>query len=305
MNSDYLTSILSQFYHFVAFSCKKPLSEFDTASLIMSIDVDVGSPEVAEKNGGRNDRKVNDFLTERTVGRIDEQVVPLLLQAFDELELPVTFALRGQLTEVENSIISLILESSTRHEIAAHGYSHEVFTALSEFEAERELSMISTGMKKLSIAPKSFVFPKNEVSHLQLLEKYGYLSFRGPGGFLRDGMYVKKCGSLFDVHPSIFLQFYDLNSYKAIIDLAVRYKRPLHMWFHPWDLGYYPEIAAKRITKVLIPTIKHAQEKKKHGVLKFETMRSIAEECKRTELSAARIKERVGALTFETMLSTT
>ena len=130
-------------------------------------------------------------------------------KAFNEFEFPATFALRGQLTEVENSIINPILESSTQHEIAAHGYSHKVFTALSELEAENELRMISAGMKKFGITPKSFVFPKNEVSHLQLLERFGYLSFRGRGNFFRDGMYVRKCGNLFDVHPSLFLEFHE------------------------------------------------------------------------------------------------
>ncbi len=83
-----------------------------------------------------------------------------------------------------------------------------VFTALSELEAERELRMISAGMKKFGITPKSFVFPKNQVSHLQLLERYGYLSFRARGNFFRDGMYIRKYGNLFDVHPSLFSEFY-------------------------------------------------------------------------------------------------
>jgi peptidoglycan/xylan/chitin deacetylase (PgdA/CDA1 family) len=254
--------------------------EFDTASLIVSIDVDVGSEEVGEKNGGSNDRNVHNFLTERAIGRIEEQVVPLLVQAFDEEELPVTFALRGQLAEVENSIVNPILEASTRHDIGAHGYSHKVFTALSEVEVEKELSLISTGMRKFGIMPKSFVFPKNEVSYLPLLEKYGYLSFRGRGEFLRDGMYVKKYGNLFDVHPSLYLgKFYDLSFSKRIIDLAVRLRSPFHMWFHPWNLGNSPEVAAKRVNRVLLPLIRHAKEKKKHGTLQFETMRSIAEKC--------------------------
>jgi peptidoglycan/xylan/chitin deacetylase (PgdA/CDA1 family) len=185
------------------------VSELDTASIIISLDVDVGSPEVGVKNGGSNDRNVNDFLSERVVGKIEEQVVPLLLQTFNEFEFPATFALRGQLTEVENSIINQILESSTRHEIAAHGYSHKVFTALSEFEAEGELKMISFGLKKFGVTPKSFVFPKNQVSHLQLLEKYEYLAFRAQGNFLGGGMYVRRCGNLFDIPPSIFSEFYD------------------------------------------------------------------------------------------------
>ena len=277
--TSYLNSNLSQVYHYFAFSYNKPITEFDTASFITSIDVDVGNPEI-ERNREGIERRVHSFLAPHVVGRIEEQVVPLLLQAFDEVELPVTFALRGQLTEVENSIIGLMLESSNRHDIAAHGYTHKVFTALSEVEAEQELSMISVGMKKFGIVPKSFVFPKNEVSHLPLLEKYGYLSFRGRGGFLRDGMYVKKCGNMFDIHPSLYLRgFYDFRFLRKIINFAARQKRPLHLWFHPWNLGSSSDAASKRIAKVLVPLIEYAKEKKRRGLLQFETMRSIAEKC--------------------------
>jgi peptidoglycan/xylan/chitin deacetylase (PgdA/CDA1 family) len=274
---------MSQLLHYALFSFKKSLSEFETASLIISIDVDVGCPELGIKNGGRNDRNVHDFVTENAVGKIEEQVVPLLLKAFDELEFPATFALRGQLAEVDNSIYHNILESSAQHEIAAHGYTHRVFTKLSENEAEEELRMISAGMKKFDIVSKSFVFPKNQVSHLKLLEKYGYLSFREQGGLFRDGMYVRKCGNLFDVHPSLFLDFYSSVFYEKIINLAVKYRAPLHIWFHPcdissWNVENSSEVAAERITKVLLPLIKHARKKKKQGVMKFETMGSIAEE---------------------------
>jgi peptidoglycan/xylan/chitin deacetylase (PgdA/CDA1 family) len=284
MNKDYFRSIMSQFLHYAVFSYKKPLSEFDTASLIISIDVDVGSPEVGVKNGGRNDRNVHDFLSESAVGKIEEQAIPLLLKAFDEVEFPATFALRGQLTEVENSIFYQILESSARHEIAAHGYSHRVFTALSGSEADEELKMISVGMKKFSITPKSFVFPRNKVSHLELFERHGYLSFRAEGTSFRDGMYVEKCGNLINVHPSLFSDFNGSFFSKKIIDLAVKYRAPLHIWFHPWNLGYSPKTSAKRISKGLFPFIEYARKKKKLGVLKFETMGSIAEKYQQSEL---------------------
>jgi peptidoglycan/xylan/chitin deacetylase (PgdA/CDA1 family) len=290
MDKDYLSAFPSEFIHYVAFSCKRPLSQFDAASLIVSIDVDVGSPELGLKNRGRNDRNVKRALalTEHAVGKIEEQVVPLLLKVFDELELPVTFALRGQLTEIENSIINLILESNTRHEIAAHGYSHKVFTEMSGDEAEGELRRVSTGMNKFGITPRSFVFPKNQISYLRLLERYGYLCYRGWGNFLMDGMYVRKCGNLFDIHPSLFLQFYNSIFSKKIIDLAVKYRAPIHVWFHPcdvlfWNVRNSPEVAAERITKVLLPLIEHARKKKNQGLLKFETMLSITEEYQRIE----------------------
>jgi peptidoglycan/xylan/chitin deacetylase (PgdA/CDA1 family) len=282
MNKEYLTSILSQFYHYIAFSYHKPLSAFDKASLIISIDVDVGSPEVGVKNGGNNDRNVHNFFSEEAVGRIEGQIIPLIMQTFDEFEFPATFALRGQLTDVENSIVNLFLESSTQHEIASHGYSHKVFTALSEIEAEDELRMISFGMNKCGVKPKSFVFPKNQIAHLKLLEKYGYIAFRGKGDFSEDGMYVKRCGNLFDVHPSIFSEFYNSAILKKILNVAVKYRAPFHIWFHPWNLGSSPEAAAKRIAKGLAPLMEHAKQKKKQGVLEFETMCSIAEKFERS-----------------------
>ena len=203
------------------------------------------------------------------------QVIPILLEAFNKHDFPATFALRGQLTEIESSLIPRILNSSTRHEIAAHGYSHRVFTALSESEAQRELAMIKAGMKKYHVYPKSFVYPKNQIAHLNLLEKEGYLAFRGLGSFSKDGMYVKRCGNLFDIHPGLFSEFYESNISKKILSLAIEYKAPLHIWFHPWNLGAAEE-AVKRITKGLLPLIQCAKEKKNQGLINFDTMYSMA-----------------------------
>jgi peptidoglycan/xylan/chitin deacetylase (PgdA/CDA1 family) len=277
MNKDYFRSIMSQFSHYVFFSYNKPLSDFEKASLIISIDVDVGCPEVGIKNQGLNDCNIHDLLSESTVGKIEGQVIPLLLKAFKEVEFPATFALRGQLVEVENSIFYQILDSTPKHEIAAHGYSHKVFTALTKSEADEELKMISVGMKKFDITPKSFIFPKNKVSHLDLLEKHGYLSFRAEGTSLKDGMYLEKCGNLVNVQPSLFSDFNGSFFSKKIIDLAVKYRAPLHIWFHPWNLGASTNTVAKRIANGLLPLIKHAKQKEEQGALNFETMHSIAE----------------------------
>jgi peptidoglycan/xylan/chitin deacetylase (PgdA/CDA1 family) len=275
MNKRDLTVVASQYFHYLSYSLRKQASRLDTASLIISIDVDVGDPQLGVKNAGSNDRNVNDTLSEYTVGKMEMQVIPLLLEAFNKYDFPATFALRGQLTEIEYSLITQILNSSTQHEIAAHGYSHRVFTALSEAEAQTELAMIKAGMMKYHISPKSFVYPKNQIAHLNLLEKEGYLAFRGLGSFSKDGMYVKKCGRLFDVHPSLFSEFYESYISKKILSLAIKYRAPLHIWFHPWNLGA-PEEAAKRITKGLLPLIKYAKEKKNQGLINFDTMYSIA-----------------------------
>lgn len=271
-------SVLSQTAHYMIFSCKKPLATFDKGLLIFSIDIDVGSQELGEKNRGMNDRNVHNYLPESVIGRIEEQSVPFFLQAFDDLEVPVTFALRGQLVEVDNVIIDTILGSPIEHDIGAHGYSHRTFSTLSRIEAEKELEMIAKGMKKFGIKPKSFVFPRQMVAHLQLLEKWEYACFRDNGNLLRDGMYVKKCGNLYDIHPGFYFgECSNSIILKKIVNIAVRYKAPIHVWFHLWNFGDSPQVINKRITKVLIPFLKYAKEKQKYSTLGFETMRSMAE----------------------------
>jgi peptidoglycan/xylan/chitin deacetylase (PgdA/CDA1 family) len=281
LSKNYL-SVISQALHYVSFSCKKPATRFDKAALIFSIDVDVGSQRLGEKNGGKNNHNVHDYLSESVIGRVEEQAVPLLLQAFNDLGVPVTFALRGQLAEVENSIIALILRSPVKHDIGAHGYYHRTFTTLSRVEAEKELEMISEGMKKFGIKPRSFVFPKNRVAHLSLLEKWGYLCFRAYGDLLRDGMFVKKCRNLYDVHPGLYLGKCSNPIFlNKIINIAVKYRAPLHVWFHPWDFGNSPKAVNMKIVKVLQPFLKHAKQEQDNDTLEFETMRSIAEKTAR------------------------
>ena len=273
-----ISSFFSEFLHCLSLSCKKSTTKLEHATLIFSIDVDVGSEKLGEKNGERNNQNVNDRLQESVVGRIEEQVFPLLLQAFNDSEVPVTFAIRGQLTEVDNVIFDLLFGSSTKHDIGAHGYYHREFTSLGIYEADKELEMISKQMKELAITPKSFIFPKNKVAHLPLLEKWGYLCFRGRGNLLRDTMSIKKIGKLYNIQPSLYIgDCSNIFFLKRIVNIAIELKTPLHLWFHPWNMGNTPEAARKYLINVLVPFLKYAKKKQKVGILEFETMRSMAE----------------------------
>lgn len=271
-------SIFSQFYHWAAFTLRKPEMRLENGVLITSIDVDVGSKEVGMINRGENDANINDFLSEYSIGEIEERAFPLFLDFFNSLEIPVTFALRGQLTEVDTSILKPLLESNIKHDIGSHGYSHKVFPELSITEADTELRMISTGMKKLGIVPQSFVFPKNKVAHLSLLEKYGYRCYRSSGNFRSDTMYVEKHGKLYDIHPSFYLgQSMSPIFLKKILDLAVARNLPFHVWFHLWNFGETSSLIKKSVNNVFFPLFKHAKKKEKSGMLTFETMLSTAE----------------------------
>lgn len=273
-----LGAILSQFYHLAAFSSSKRGMQLVQGALIISIDVDVGCRSVGEKNRGFNDLNVNDYLSESAVGEIEEMAVPQILQVLEDLEVPATFAVRGQLTETDSLLIELIRQSSVKHDIGAHGYYHRAFTSLSHSEAENELEMISAGMKEFNLEPKSFVFPKNKVAHLGLLERYEYKCYRGRGDFRFDGMYIRKHGNLFDVHPSFFLGSSPYSvCINRMIDISVKYRTPFHIWFHPSDFGSTVQSIQKKIARTLQPILRYAREKNQTGELTLETMYSAIE----------------------------
>jgi hypothetical protein len=274
-------SIISQFCHLASFTLKRPTTQLRCGALVTSIDVDVGSSRLGEINKGKNDSNVHGYLSERYVGEVEEKTIPLLSQFFDNMAIPVTFAIRGQLVEEENSILERILNSPIEHEIGAHGYYHRTFTSLSRAEAQNELEMISTGFQKFGVRPTSFVFPRNRVSHLDLLERFGYESYRDEGGLLKDGMFVRRKGQLYDVHPGFHLGFtYNPIFLNKIIDIATTRMLPFHIWFHPRDIFETRGSTQKNIEGVLSPLYKYAKEKEKEGTLKLETMQSIVDKIK-------------------------
>ena len=165
-------SQFSDLFHYITyrgFELKRfPLSELKNGMLITSIDLDVGNRKLGIINAGKNDINVNKRFSEYQIGVIEETAIPLFIKLFDELQMPVTIAVRGQLLELGESALAPILESSVKHDMGAHGYSHRSFSDLSYEEAENELKLTASLMKGFGIVPKSFVFPKNRVAHLNL-----------------------------------------------------------------------------------------------------------------------------------------
>ena len=270
-----LTSLFSQLYHFIAFRLKEPKMQLENGVLIISIDVDVGSKELGVINKGKNDANIHPYISEYSIGEIEEKALPLFVDLFSRFEIPVTFAIRGQLTEVDDCALELLLQSHVKHDIGSHGYYHRPFKNLSYREAENELNMISVGMKKFGIIPRSFIFPGNSVARLDLLEKYGYKCYRSYGGFLNDCMYIEKRSRLYNIHPSLYLyQCVSSIFLKKILDISITKKLPFHIWFHLWNFGETKESMQRTINKVFIPLFKYAKQKEKNGVLTHETMLS-------------------------------
>jgi len=271
-------SQLSQLFHYFVYSFKRPKIQLKDGTFITSIDVDVGDKRLGVINEGKNDTNVSHRFSEYLIGEMEERAFPLFVDLFNDLEIPVTFAIRGQLTEVNDSILELFLKSPVKHDIGAHGYYHRQFTNLSRNEAENELNMISAGMKKFGVVPRSFVFPKNSVAHLDLLEKFGYKCYRSSGAFMNDCMYIEKQGQLYDIRPSLYIaQGTSLTVLKKILDISIVKKLPFHVWFHLWNFGETKESIQRSISKVFFPLLKYAKKKERSGMLTFQTMLSAAQ----------------------------
>jgi len=78
-------------------------------------------------------------------------------------------------------VIDQLLKRGARHEIAFHGYTHEVFDerTMSEHQAKTEIREWLRVAERRGVVPRSVVFPRNVVGHLPLLEESGLLCFRG------------------------------------------------------------------------------------------------------------------------------
>jgi len=130
-------------------------------------------------------------------------------------------------------------------------------------------------MKEHGVIPRTFIFPRNCIAHLDLLEKYKYTCYRGYGDFVKDCMYIEKQGRLFNVHPSLYLdRSIGYMFLKKILDLAIAKKLPFHIWFHLWNFGETKGSINRTINRVFSPLLKYVKKKQKSGLLDVETMLS-------------------------------
>jgi len=281
LRSSRLFNVTNAQAHIVLFKLRRPRIRLKNAMFIASVDIDVGSKVVGLINKGKNDMNLSRNLSEYSIGEIEQRVFPTLVDFFNKLEIPVTFAIRGQMLEADTSIIEIIRNSSVKHDVGSHGYHHRDFTNLSYYEAHHELSLIASAMKKIGVTPKSFVYPRNKVAYLDLIEEYGYTCYRGHDGFLNDDMCIEKRGQLYNINPSYFI---GRNTHPLFLEkfgaISIARKLPFHIWFHPRDFGKTGGSVHRNLSRTLFPLLEYLKKKEKNGLLTFETMSSAANKVK-------------------------
>jgi peptidoglycan/xylan/chitin deacetylase (PgdA/CDA1 family) len=257
-------------------------STLEKAMLITSCDIDVGSPKLALLNKGKRDQDVNLKLSELQIGTIEEFAIPLFIDVFDDLGIPMTIAIRGQLNEVQSDAVDFIQRSKMKHDIGAHGYYHRMFTQLTEEEAEEEMSLTALGMNKLGIKPQSFIFPRNKIAHLNILRQFGYCCFRGTSIFEENektNYFIKKQYDMVNIPSTIFVGGENLTSFflNKMLEISVQKKLPLHIWFHLWNFGKERNEIVNNLRRVLLPFLLKAKKSNESAFLSLETMFSASQ----------------------------
>ena len=200
-------------------------------------------------------------------------------------------------------LVSDLLESDVDHEFASHTFSHVLF---GHPETDRELAVAelecSTAIaEEWGCSFESFIYPRNEVGHRDVLAEYGVSAYRGwtPNregiravfdSMVRDHSllvepYIDEYG-LVNVPASLFLFGFE-GSARSIaesvwtdpmvalarrgIDEAATSDETFHMWLHPNNL------TTERDDRRMRAILSYLDRRRSESDLTVETMADVAQ----------------------------
>lgn len=127
------------------------------------------------------------------VGTRERDICRRLVEVFERHSTRATWAVVGRLVERDGGfdglrgspegwhapdIVEAIEKSSIRHDIGSHGYAHPYFHSLPRADVRIDLERARAAQLRRGHTMTSFVFPRNQVAHLDLLAEFGVKVFR-------------------------------------------------------------------------------------------------------------------------------
>lgn len=212
-------------------------------------------------------------------------------------------------------MVEKILAAKPKHEIGSHSFSHMIFSdpGCTAEVAEAEIRKCVELARGFDLKLESFVFPRNQLGHLDLLPKHGFRIARGKAplwffnlrsrtlrraGHMVDDFFAIEpaCGKPEQTRPgfwivpvSMFLQSMDgprrlipassrIRKAAKGIERAVREKSLFHLSFHPTENLCF---STDRMFHALEEITAHAARRRDEGKLRVMTMSEIADYCER------------------------
>lgn len=189
-------------------------------------------------------------------------------------------------------IVDRIQSSGVNHEIGLHGYTHMIMGAsgCSREAARSEIKMAVQTANKAGIEPDTYIFPRNRIGHLGLLDEFDISVYRGVDGRWYEQNLPEKVrkplrfadeafkftppvvtpvrrNGLVELPGSQILRPYkgpwnrtpadsQLIRAKKGLDEAARTGKVYHLWFHPFNLA----TGSKRHLEVVKAILSYASE---------------------------------------------
>jgi peptidoglycan/xylan/chitin deacetylase (PgdA/CDA1 family) len=229
---------------------------------------------------------------------------------------PEDWFVRDPCTTVEEApifygrdLVEKIRDCPVPQEIGSHSFSHVIFgdPGCSAEAARSELAECLRLAREMQIEMTSFVFPRNEIGHLEVLEELGFKCYRGvePNWFENAGYphNLQRLMRLIDVlraaKPPVVLpereenglwnipasaMYFPANGVRRYISIERRVKRCIkgldaaaaekkifHLWFHPTNMADEMEKMFAGLRKIL----EHAAALRKRGDLDILPMNAL------------------------------
>ncbi len=167
-------------------------------------------------------------------------------------------------------IVEMIRQNRLPQEIASHSFSHIIFSdpGCSLEAAESDISECVKLAREAGIHMDSFIFPRNSIGYVDILEKYGFKVYRSVDsnekkhfltrarGLLEDILAVtpalaspRKDGKLTVIPASMLFRYsYGLSRLipqgaraaraKKGLNKAAKSNKIFHLWLHPMNFGW-------------------------------------------------------------------
>lgn len=216
-------------------------------------------------------------------------------------------------------ILDWIRGTQVQHEIGSHSFAHIYYgdpeCTLSVAQADLQAAVEAAAKKNVVL--KSFVFPRNMVGHLPILKSLGLQTYRGamPAPIPRAKGALRRVVNFLDqlcalppkqvraeeVLPGLWNipgnHFYmardGIRKYIPIgsrvmkgkrgIDRAVKSGQLYHLWFHPFNLNFDPDMMLSGLEEIF----SYAHELREKGLLNILTMGEYAERLEKEKAQPA------------------
>ncbi len=219
-------------------------------------------------------------------------------------------------------VVEWIRNTKVRHEIGSHSFGHIYYgdPECTPEMAEADLKAALDAARDKGITISSFVFPRNNVGHLEVLYKMGIKAYRGQDPLMRgwgSGLFLRAVHyghQLLGIPPlpvraeetypgmwnipgnhffmprvgirRLIPMACQVRRVKAGINQAIERGDLYHFWFHPFNLNAKPNTMFRGLEKIFA----YASRMREEGRLNILTMGDYA---RQLEAQKERGKERV------------